>query len=219
MIKHKIHIGGAEVDLALSAAEIETVINEKLDKCYLGLVKVSYMEIDERTAEFTFHRDLPYDYYGVLNGCVGQIDAAIISGLTENCFEVDFITGKSKPVCGPLIPWGKSWFVPDAAFYAFYRQFVETMTGEKLARVKILALSDQIKVTVKYPRSKGKYNDDVADLEAELGGTLESHRGETLTFKLYDLGQICQRPQVKVKSYMGLVSYLLKTYEITLKII
>jgi len=217
MIKHKIHIGGAEVDLSLSAAEIEAVINEQLDKCYLGLVKVSYKEIDERTAEFTFHRELPYDYYGVLNGCIGQIDAAIVSGLLESCFSID-LTGKNKPVCAPLIPLGKSWFVPDAAFCAFYRQFVETMTGEKLARVKVLALSDRIKVTVKYPRSKGKYDDDIADLVAELGDTLESHRGETLEFKLYDLGQICQRPQVKVKSYMGLKSYLLKTYEITLEI-
>lgn len=217
MIKHKIHIGGSEVDLALSAAEIEAVINEKLDKCYLGLVKVSYKEIDERTAEFTFHRDLPYDYYGVLNGCIGQIDAAIVSGLLESCFSID-LTGKNKPVCAPIIPWGKTWFVPDAAFNSFYRQFVETMTGEKLARVRTLTLSDKIILTVKYPRDKGKYDDDIADLEAELGDTLESHRGETLEFKLYDLGQICQRPQVKVKSYMGLKSYLLKTYEITLKI-
>lgn len=217
-MKHRIHIGGVEVDLSLSATDIEKTINEKLDRCYLGLVKVSFQEIDERTAEFTFHRDLPYDYYGALNGCIGQIDAAIVSGLLESCFAVDF-TGKSKPVCAPLIPWGKSWFVPDAAFCSFYRQFVETMTGEKLARAKVLALSDKIIVTVKYPRAKGKYNDDVQDLEAELGGTLESHRGETLSFRLYDLGQICQRPQVKVKSYMGLRSYLKKTYDIDLEII
>ena len=218
MMNHKLHIGGVELDLTVPIPEIEQKLNEHLDKCYLGLVKVSFREIDERTAEFTFRRELPYDYYGVLNGCIGQIDAAIISGLTEKCFAVDF-SGNSKPVCGPLIPWGKSWFVPDGAFYAFYRQFVETMTGEKLTRVKVLSLSDQVKVTVKYPRAKGKYDDDIADLEAELGGPIEGHRGEKLSFKLYDLGQICQRPQVKAKSYMGLKTYLKKTYDIDLEII
>jgi len=94
-----------------------------------------------------------------------------------------------------------------------------TMVGEEIARVKFAAFGDEVVVTVKYPRDKGKYNDDIADLEAEIGDTLENHRGQTLTYKLYDLGQIIQRPQVKVKSYMGLISYLKKTYDITLKIL
>lgn len=184
----------------------------------MNLVKASYREIDDRTAEITFNRNLPFKYaYGLGGQCLCYIDAAIVSGLTEDCFTVDF-SGNKKPVCGPLIPWDDAWYIPTAAFTSFFRSFNETMVQEKISRVRIIVSMDKIEVVVKFPRDKGKYDDDIADLEAELGSTLESHRGETLSFKLYDLGQICQRPQVKVKSYMGLQSYLLKTYEITLKI-
>ena len=77
---------------------------------------------------------------------------------------------------------------------------------------------DKIIVKVKYPRDKGKYDDDVADLESELGGPLEDHRGETLTYRLKRLGEICERTHLKVKSYQGLKSYLKKIYDIELVI-
>lgn len=218
-MNHKLHIGGVDVDLSLPAAEIETIINEKQQQIYLGLVVAEYKEIDDRTAEITFHRTLPFNYYGNISKCLGHIDCGIISGLPEDCFMFDY-TGQKKPLVAPLLPLGEVWYTPDTVFGSFYKQFVKTMTGEEISRVKFLALGDKVMVTVKYPRLKGrKYDDDIADLEAELGDTLENHRGETITYKLYDLGQICQRPQVKVKSYMGLVSYLLKTYDITLKIL
>lgn len=47
---------------------------------------------------------------------------------------------------------------------------------------------DKVSEKVKYPRTKGKYDDDIADLESELGGPLEDHRGETLSFTLKRLG-------------------------------
>lgn len=219
MIPHKLHIGGVEVDLTLPKADIEATINANQAKCYPnGLVVAEYQEIDERTAEITFSRTLPRQYYGAINGCLGQIDCAIVSGLLESCFMID-LTGKHKPLCGPLIPWGNGWFIPDAAFASFYRQFNETMVKEKISRVRFIVGPNKISVIVKYPRAKGKYDDDVADLESELGDTLENRRGQTLSFKLYDLGQICQRPQIKVKSYMGLKSFLLKTFDITLEIL
>lgn len=218
MINHKLHIGGVELDLTKPIPEIEQKLNDQQAKCYLNLVKASYREIDNRTAEITFHRNLPFKYsYGLGGDCLCYIDAAIVSGLSEDCFVLD-LTGNRKPICCPLIPWDRVWYIPKAAFISFYRTFNETMVQEKISRARIMVSMDKIEVIVKFPRDKGKYDDDIADLEAELGGTLESHRGETLEFKLYDLGQICQRPQVKVKSYMGLKSYLLKTYEITLKI-
>jgi len=217
MIEHKLHIGGVEVDLTQPAADIEKIINDNQQKVYLGYVTASYKEIDDLTAEITFHRYLPFDYYGNITKCLGHIDCAIISGLTEDCFKFDY-TGQTKPLVAPLLPLGQAWYTPMNAFGAFYRQFNMTMVGEEIARVKFAAYGGKVVVTVKYPRDKGKYNYDIADLEAEIGDTLENHRGETLSFKLYDLGQICQRPQVKKKSYMGLRSYLLKTYDITLNI-
>lgn len=217
-MNHKLHIGGVDVDLSLPAAEIEDTINKKQQQIYLGLVVAEYKEVDERTAEITFHRNLPFNYYGNISKCLGHIDCGIISGLPEDCFMFDY-TGQKKPLVAPLLPMGEVWYTPDTAFGNFYKQFVKTMVGEEISRVKVLALSDKVKVTIKFPRLKGKYGDDVADLEAEIGDALGNHRGQTLTYKLYDLGQIIQRPQVKVKSYMGLISYLKKTYDITLKIL
>ena len=97
-------------------------------------------------------------------------------------------TGQKKPLVAPLLPLGEVWYTPDTVFGSFYKQFVKTMTGEEISRVKFLALGDKVVVTVIYPRLKGKYDDDIADLEAELGDTLENQRGETLPYKLYDLG-------------------------------
>lgn len=218
MIKHKLHIGGVEVDLSQPATDIERIINDNQQKVYLGYVTASYKEIDPLTAEISFHRELPFDYYGNISKCLGHIDCAIISGLTEDCFKFDF-TGQTKPLVAPLLPLGHAWYTPMNTFGAFYRQFNKTMVGEDIARVKFAAYGDEVVVTVKYPRDKGKFDDDVADLVAEIGDSLENHRGETLSFKLYDLGQICQRPQVKNKAYMGLQSYLRKTYDITLNIL
>ena len=76
---------------------------------------------------------------------------------------------------------------------------------------------DKVSVKVKHPRTKGKYDDDIADLESEIG-PLEDHRGETLTFPLKRLGEVCERTYIKKKSYQGLTSYLKRNYNIRLEI-
>jgi hypothetical protein len=58
------------------------------------------------------------------------------------------------------------------------RRLNEKMLGEKISRFQVDISMDKIIVKVKYPRAKGKYDDDIADLETELGGSLEEHRGE-----------------------------------------
>ena len=97
------------------------------------------------------------------------------------------------------------------------KQLNETLLGEKISRMKISAGLDKIEIQVKFSRDKGKYDDDVADLESEIG-PLEGHRGETLSFSLKQLGDICERTHLKAKSYQGLKSYLKKTYDIELVI-
>ena len=92
------------------------------------------------------------------------------------------------------------------------------MLGEKISRMKISAGLDKIEVLVKYSRVKGKYDDDISDLESELSGPLDDHRGETLSFTLKRLGEVCERTHIKKKSYQGLTSYLKRTYDIKLEI-
>ena len=84
--------------------------------------------------------------------------------------------------------------------------------------MKIQTNTDAVIITIKYPNTKSKYFDDIQDMEAELGDTLDNHRGETLTYKLGKLGQICERTYIKTKSYRGLKSYLKKKYDINLEI-
>ncbi|MBR5174813.1 MAG: hypothetical protein IKW89_02655 [Bacteroidales bacterium] len=219
-MKHKLHITGVEVDLSLPTTDILATIQASLDRFYPNqLVKAdSYTEKDERTIEIVFIRNLPYEYCNVVNSCISYIDASILSGLPEDNFEFNPVSG-TQPIIGPLIPWGKCWFVPISSFTSLLKQMNETLLGEIISRMQVDISTDKIIVKVKYPRAKGRYDDDVLDLESELDGPLENHRGETLRYRLKDLGQICERPQIKTKSYMGLKSYLKKAYDITLEIL
>ena len=61
------------------------------------------------------------------------------------------------------------------------------------------------------------FKEDIKSLE-EHCGPLEELRGEVLEIDLQELNTICPRVFVKAKSYMGLVGYLRKAYDIELKI-
>jgi hypothetical protein len=217
-MKHKLHLTGVEVDLSIPVADILAVLQKSLDRFYPdSLVKATdYEELDERTAKFTLIRDLPFDYCSALSGCLGYIDASILSGMPESEFVFD-PTSKNAPIIKTLIPWGRCWYVPTAAFVSLMKQLNETMLGEKISRMKIHVDTDKIEIQVKFSRDKGKYDDDIADLESEIG-PLEGHRGETLTFTLKRLGEDCERTYLKAKSYQGLKSYLKKAYKIELEI-
>ncbi len=217
-MNHKLHLTGVEIDLSTPAADILSKLQASLDRFYHQLVKAdSYTELDERTLEIVLIRHLPYEYSCIINSCISYIDASMLSGFPEEDFEFNPVSGR-MPVTGPLIPWGKCWFVPLASFTSLMKQTNETLLGEKISRMQVDISMDKIIIKVKYPRDKGKYDDDVADLESELGGSLEDHRGETLTYRLKRLGEICERTHLKVKSYQGLKSYLKKTYDIELVI-
>lgn len=218
-MKHIIHLTGVEIDLSLPATVILAALQKSLDRFYPdSLVKaVGYEEPDERTCKITFTRNLPFDYCCALSGCIGYIDASILSGFPEDSFT--FNPGsKDTPIISTLIPCGQCWYVPTAAFVSLMKQLNEKMPGENISRMKISAGLDKIEIMVKYSRTKGKYDDDIADLETELGGPLEDHRGETLSFTLKRLGEVCERTYLKKKSYQGLASYLKRKYDIKLEI-
>ena len=218
MIKHHLHIAGVEVDLSAPVSDIEKTINDKLDFFYQGLVTADYQELDERSCQVVFSRNLPFEYHSALNGCLCYIDESIISGLSESSFVFNPGSSNEEPIIAPLLPWGNCWFSPTPAFISLWKRQNEVLINEIISRVKITTTCSDIIVVVRFPRKKGKYDDDVADLEAELGDSLGNLRGQALTFSLSDIGQICQRPYIKKKSYMGLIGYLKKTYDIELVI-
>ena len=217
-MKHKLHLTGVEVDLSIPVADILKALQNSLDRFYPNsLVKASgYEELDERTCKITFARDLPFDYCCALSGSIGYIDASILSGFPESEFTFN-PSSKKAPIIKTLIPWGRCWYVPTAAFISLLKQLNETFLGEKISRMKIFVDTDKIVVQVKYSRDKSKYDDDLADLESEIG-PLEGHRGETLKYSLKQLSDICERTYIKKKSYQGLTSYLKRTYNIRLEI-
>ena len=218
-MKHKLHLTGVEVDLSIPVADILAVLQKSLDRFYPdSLVKAAgYEELDERTCKITFVRDLPFDYCCALSGCIGYIDASALSGFPESEFTFN-PSSKKAPIIKTLIPWGRCWYVPTAAFVSLMKQLNETISGEKISRMKIFVDTDKIEIQVKYSRGKGRYDDDMADLESELGGQMEDHRGETLKYSLKQLSDICERTYPKRKSYQGLISYLKKTYDIRLEL-
>ena len=190
-MKHKLHLTGVEVDLSISAVDILAVLQKSLDRFYPdSLVKATgYEELDERTCKITFVRDLPFDYCLGLSGCIGYIDASALSGFPESEFTFN-PSSKKAPIIKTLIPWGRCWYVPTAAFISLLKQLNEKMMGEKISRMKIHVDTDKIEIQVKYSRDKSKYDDDQADLESEIG-PLEGHRGETLKYSLKQLSDIC----------------------------
>ena len=128
-MKHKLHLTGVEIDLSTPAADILAVLQKSLDRFYNQLVKAdSYTELDERTLEITLIRHLPYEYCNIINGCISYIDASMLSGFPEEDFEFNPVSGR-MPVTGPLIPWGKCWFVPIASFTSLMKQKNETLLG------------------------------------------------------------------------------------------
>ena len=217
-MKHKLHLTGVEVDLSIPAVDILAVLQKSLDRFYPdSLVKAAgYEELDERTCKITFVRDLPFDYSLALSGCIGYIDASALSGFPESEFTFN-PSSKKAPIIKTLIPWGHCWYVPTAAFVSLMKQLNETFLGEKISRMKIFVDMDKIEIQVKFSRDKSKYDDDLADLESEIG-PLEGHRGETLKYSLKQLSDICERTYPKKKSYQGLRGYLKKTYDIELHI-
>ena len=117
---------------------------------------------------------------------------------------------------------GNAFYTPMSSFTNFWKRINEKYAGEKIQRITIDITTTALTVRVKYARTiagnQKRYADDIHDLELELGDSLANHRGETFEWPLQELGEICARKYLKRKSYDGLVSYLKKTYDITLTI-
>ena len=77
---------------------------------------------------------------------------------------------------------------------------------------------ERIRAQITDLTNQKRYADDVHDLEMEIGDTLGNHRGETFSWPLWEMGEICARKYLKKKSYQGLIGYLKKTYDIDLNI-
>lgn len=121
-------------------------------------------------------------------------------------------TKKEEPKSEPEVEQAKATFPEEP------KDHLEA--GEPV-REEVILESKPVTKSAPKPRKIGevpeKFKNDIKALE-ERAGNLEELKGETLELDLQELNTICPRTFVKAKSYMGLVGYLKKAYEIELKI-
>ena len=180
--------------------------------------------LDEDTCTIEIERELDPDACCALGPhFIGEYDEALTSGLEPEHFSL--WRGKSatiKPIVAPLIPMGKAMYTPTDVFANCWKRINKQVTGEDIQRVKFTITPSNLTIYVKFARTtvgnQKRYADDVHDLEMEIGDTLGNHRGETFSWPLWEMGEICARKYLKKKSYQGLIGYLKKTYDIELNI-
>ena len=117
---------------------------------------------------------------------------------------------------------GKAFYTPAEEFSSLWKSLNRKYVGENIQRIKYTITPTTLTIYIKYARTitgnAKRYEDDVHDLEMELGDTLTNHRGDTLSWPLWEMEQICARKYRKKQSYQGLIGYLKKTYDIDLTI-
>jgi len=189
----------------------------------MGTIKrVSVLDAD--TCEFEIERSLSSGACCAAGPkFIGEYDESLITGLEKEFFSLHpGSSSRITPIVRPLVPMGTAFYTPDMVFANLYKHLAMRHHGEQVQRVKFNITTDKIIVYVKYARTASgnskRYADDVHDLEMELGGPLTAHRGETLQWPLWEIGEICARKYLKRKSYQGLIGYLKKTYDIDLVI-
>ena len=185
----------------------------------LGVIYIHTLEGEIREAK-------PGDY--IVKGLRGEIFPVAKRIFSESYSEVHEISPVKQPKIGEPadIP---TVFVPEEEEMkkTYLPPTVTVIDMETMEPIEIETEEPKPVETVKKKEPKpkkakaeagGRYQDDLNHLVERFGGPLEDLRGETIEIELQDLNTICPRDFVKAKSYMGLVGFLKRTYEIELKI-
>jgi len=168
-------------------------------------------------------------------GELGVIYIHTLEGEVREAYPGDYIV---KGLRGEIFPVSKK------TFYETYKEFTEEKKDYISPSATVSTISPAVDIKAdstivkeekkdleqpvekpkKEPTKKkntgeipDKFKEDIKSLE-ERTGPLEELRGEVLELDLQELNKICPRVFVKAKSYMGLVGFLRKAYEIELKI-
>ena len=225
--KHFFDFSMGKIDCSLPEQDVVNMMQLLIDHAYMGnrVAVVKYFKVlDDDNCEFSIERYLTTDYCLACGPqFIGEHDESLLSGLETPYFSLKWgPTATITPVVAPLIPMGSAFYTPMSSFTTFWKRINEKYAGEKIQRITIDITTTALTVRVKYARSiagnQKRYADDVHDLEMEIGDALGNHRGETFSWPLWEMGEICARKYLKKKSYQGLIGYLKKTYDIDLNI-
>lgn len=179
--------------------------------------------LDPDTCEIEIERTLTPDACCALGpGFIGEYDESLITGLEHEYFNPLPNALGITPIVVNMMPMGKAFYIPAEEFSSFWKRLNKQHVGEDIQRIKYTITPTTLTIYIKYARTitgnAKRYEDDVHDLEMELGDTLTNHRGDTLSWPLWEMEQICARKYRKKQSYQGLIGYLKKTYDIDLTI-
>ena len=180
--------------------------------------------LDPDTCEIEIERTLTPDACCALGpGFIGEYDESLITGLEREYFNL--LPGKApgiSPLVRTMMPMGKAFYTPAEEFSSLWKSLNRKYVGEDIQRIKYTITPTNLTIYIKYARTTTgnakRYADDVHDLEMELGDTLINHRGDALSWPLWEMGQICARKYRKKQSYQGLIGYLKNTFDIDLTI-
>jgi hypothetical protein len=155
----------------------------------------------------------------------GSLYIHTVDGVVEarpGDFIVKGVTGEVFP-CKPNIFW-KTYeeILPDIELKSEVKE--EQPKEEPKKEEVAVKPENPVEKPKKSPEKKkatgeipDKFKEDIKSLE-EHCGPLDELKGDVLEIDLQELNKICPRVFVKAKSYMGLVGYLKKAYEIELRI-
>lgn len=221
---HHLFFSMGKINCSLPEQDVVDRMQLLIDHAYQGnrIAAVKYFKVlDADNCEFAIERYMDRDHcLAIGHDFIGEYDEALLTGL-EPCYFSLFPGSKITPVVAPLIPMGQAFYTPKECFTQFWKGLNKGHAGKKIQRIRIDLALDEVVVHVKYPRSVSnptRYADDVYDLELELNSPLSFFSGQTISWQLWEMGEICYRKHVWKKSYKGLQDHLKKQYNITLEI-
>ena len=123
----------------MSIEEIESRVQESLDKNTSGMVQFKLKEISKKEVRMFFVRDFDYDSNKPI---IFDVDMALISGVGIGAFQLQAVGG--YPMIHPLKFAGKNFYTDITAFIKFYKFQLFEETGQAVEHIGLRCYSDRI---------------------------------------------------------------------------
>lgn len=138
--------GGEILTTDMSIEEIETKVNDNLDKYTGGLGRFTIKEFSPEKVEMNFWRDF------ILNqksSVIYDMDMALITGIDICCFQLSPI---GDPMIYPLILDAKKarFYTYTQAFLRFYKNLLFMLSQQRIKELKIRIYIDRITFKIEF---------------------------------------------------------------------
>ncbi|RHV89629.1 hypothetical protein [Culturomica massiliensis] len=140
-------INGLRFNTNIPKEKIERITQTLLDLQYgSGNISFEYNLINENEIELNFLRETRYEVDG---DWITDTDCSMISGLSEDAFQVD-LTGKETPLVSMTIPYGTHWYTGIDLFTDVYEQELRKLVKQKIKEINITVNNSKVTVNIKF---------------------------------------------------------------------